>query len=76
VKKSIFLTRLLENNMSFPEEFFLKFLEIITVEKDEESGENLLSYNRLRAVIDIYNTCPVRFKEDILNSDNIKNSME
>lgn len=36
----------------------------------------MLSYNKLRSVIDIYNACPSRLKGDINNSDAFKGSLD
>jgi Ca2+-binding EF-hand superfamily protein len=36
----------------------------------------LVSYNKLRTIIDIYSSCPSRLKGDINNSDAFRNSIE
>ena len=42
----------------------------------DRSDEAVLSYNRLRAVIDAYESCPVRLRSENNNSDNFKTSIE
>lgn len=58
--------------MQFPEEFLIKILDNLSANKEKTH----LSYVKLKALINIYNTCPARLKGDSNNSDAFKRSVE
>eukprot|EP00347_Sterkiella_histriomuscorum_P007996 403346767 len=75
-KKSDLLIKLYKMNLKFPQEFFLQLLKTIQEDLSDTSDDAILSYNRLRAVMDVYISCPSRLKGDSNNSNSFKVSLE
>ena len=54
IPKKAFLSTIYSMNLKFPEKFFLSLLEMIKEKKDDEGDEEVLSYQRLKGIIEIY----------------------
>ncbi|CDW76593.1 ef hand family protein [Stylonychia lemnae] len=76
VKKSDFLFKLYKMNLKFPQDFFISMLKTIQEDPDDESDDAILSYIKLRGVIDVQMSCPSRLKGDSNNSNSFKVSLE
>jgi Ca2+-binding EF-hand superfamily protein len=77
VNKRKLFKKLAELNLQFPSYFLKNIILDIKVNKGEEvTDEDELSYEKLNAVIQIYNHCPARLKGDNNNSDCFKASLD
>ena len=63
-------------NLKFPQDFFIGFVETIKMNKKDYSEDAILSYNKLKAIINVYMSLPSLLKGDSNNSNAFKFSLE